>query len=467
MPMRTFLGVDLGTSGLKLTLLDEVGVVRAESEASYELSSARPGWAETDPPVWSAALTDALGHLGSAQRGVELAGVSFAGQMHGVVLADPHGAPVRPAALWPDTRADEVLSAWHDLPSDVRARLGPIATGMAGPLLTWLARHEPATLARTATVLAPKDWLRSQLTGDRVTERSDASASLLWDVVADEWSAPAVRLAGVRSEQLPQVRGSAETVGSWDGAPVAAGGADVACALTAVAAAVPSVWPRCRVVNAGSGVQVVRPGAAARPREAPVTHLFADAEGGWYEMVGVRNGGLTLRWVQESLRLSWNELLGAAAAAEPGSGGVVLVPFLTGERGGVAPLRPRAGWTGLGPTTGVAELARSALEALGFTIRRSLELLSDADGPVILCGGGARDPSVRRLLADCLGEPLTYVPLRSASAVGAALLAARAVGHAVEPAVESVTIDPSPDTRIDEAYSRWLAAVDANRPRLP
>lgn len=332
---------------------------------------------------------------------------------------------------------------------------------MAGPLLTWLSEYEPASMERTAAVVAPKDWLRSQLSGDRVSERSDASASLLWDVVADDWSSAAVRLAGVQSGQLPQLRGSAETVGSWEGVPVAAGGADVACALTAVAAATTSVWPRCRVVNAGSGVQVVRPGAVARPREAPVTHLFADADGGWYEMVGVRNGGLTVQWVQESLRLSWDELVGRAAAAEPGSGGVVFVPFLTGERGGVAPVEPRAGWSGLGPATGVAELARASLEALGFTIRRSLELLGDADAPVLLCGGGARDPVVRRLLADCVGVPLTYVPLRSASAVGAALLAARAVGTSVELAVQSVTVEPSADGRIDEAYSGWLSAVDA------
>ena len=310
-------------------------------------------------------------------------------------------------------------------------------------------------------MLSPKDWLRSQLTGDCATERSDASATLLWDVVADDWSAPAVQLAGLRAGQLPDVRGSAEQVGSWDGVPVATGGADVACALTAVAAATPALWPRCRVVNVGSGVQTVRPAASPRPRQAPVTHLFADAEGGCYEMVGVRNGGLTLRWVQEALRLSWEGLVGAAARAEPGSGGVLLVPFLTGERGAVAPTRPRAGWTGVGRRTGIPELARAAIEALGFTIRRSLELLGDSDDPVLLSGGGARDPVVRRLLTDCVHVPLTHVPLRSASAVGAALLAARAVGHPVGIAVESTTIDPSPDDRLDETYSRWLAAVDA------
>lgn len=459
--MRAFLGVDLGTSGLKLTLLDAAGGVRAETEAAYEMSSPRPGWAESEPPVWSAALTDARRRIAPALDGVHLAGVSFAGQMHGVVLVDSQGTAVRPAILWPDTRADAVLAEWHDLPRDVRARLGPIATGMAGPLLTWLSRHEAASLNGTATLLAPKDWLRSQLTGDRVTERSDVSASLLWDLVADDWSVPAVHLAGVRSGQLPQVLGSAELVGTWDGVPVAAGGADVACAVAAVAAATPSAWPHCRVVNVGSGVQVVRPGAAARARNAPATHLFADVEDGWYEMVGVRNGGLTLRWAQEALRLSWHDLVAAAASAEPGSDGVVFVPFLTGERGGIAPVRPRAGWTGLGRATGVPQLARAALEALGFTIRRSLDLLSDAEGPVLLCGGGARDRMVRKLFADCVGMPLTYVPLRSASAVGAALLAARAVGHPLELGVDSVGIEGSADGRIEEAYSRWMVAVDA------
>jgi len=456
--VRVFLGVDLGTSGLKLTLLDETGRVCGGAEAAYEVTALRPGWAETDPQVWWGAWDTARRDLGPALRDVDLAGISVTGQMHGVVLVDVRSDPVRPAVLWPDTRAGEVLDAWHRLNRETRSRLAnPLVAGMSGPLLTWLGRHEPESLRRTATVLSPKDWLRSRLTGERGTERSDASATLLWDIVADGWSPTAMELAGLGPEQLPRVHDSAAVVGSWADVPVAAGGADVACALAAVAATAPAVWPRRLVVNVGSGVQVVRPGVPARPRRDPATHLFADTDGGWYEMVGVRNGGLTLAWVQRELRLSWSELVAAAASARPGS--EVFLPFLTGERGHVAPVTPRVGWAGLSDSSGTAELARAAFEALGFTIRRALELLDHHAEPVVLTGGGAREPLVRQVIADCLGAPITYVPLRSASAVGAAVLAARALGRDLPLPVRTASVEPTDDDRVTGAYHRWCAAV--------
>ena len=457
--MRAFLGADLGTSGLKLALVDEAGGVLGESAAGYELSAPRPGWAETDPRVWSAAWEAARAELDPALRGVELAAISVTGQMHGVVLIDDRGAPVRPAVLWPDRRAEKVLDVWRGLPAEVRDRVGTAATGMAGPSLTWLSRHEPESLRRTATVLSPKDWLRSRLTGDRATERSDASATSLWDVVTDDWSPPAVAVAGVDHTHLPEVRGCAEVVGCCDGVPVTAGGADVACALAGVAAAAPANWPPALVVNVGSGVQVVRPEARARPRRDAATHLFADTSGGWYEMVGIRNGGLSLAWVQEVLRLSWRELVAAAAAADAGSGGVLFLPFLTGERGHVAPVEPRAGWSGVSSSIGVPQLARAAFEGLGFTIRRATELLAGDGESVLLSGGGVRDPFVRQLIADCVGVPVGYVPVRSASAVGAAVVSARAVGHELRVPMDSFQVHPRPDGRLAEAYPRWRSQV--------
>ena len=462
--MRAFLGADLGTSGLKLTLVDEAGGVRGETAAGYDVSAPRPGWAEMEPPVWWAAWDAARAELDPALADVELAGISVTGQMHGVVLVDEGGTPVRPAVLWPDLRAEEVLDVWSGLPVDVLDRVGTVATGMAGPSLTWLSRHEPESLQRAATVLSPKDWLRSRLTGDRVTERSDASATALWDVVADDWSPPAVTIAGVDRAQLPEVRGCAEVVGTCQGVPVAAGGSDVACALVGVAAAAPVTSRPALVVNVGSGVQVARPGARAQPRREAATHLFADTGGGWYEMVGVRNGGLSLAWVQRVLRLRWSELVAVAAAADPGCGGVLFLPFLTGERGHVAPVEPRAGWSGVGSSTGAPELARAAFEALGFTIRRAVELLAGDGEPVLLCGGGAREPFVRRLIGDCLGVPVTYLRLRSASAVGAAALAARAVGHELRLPVETVEVEPRPGGGVAEHYAGWREAVKGDGP---
>ncbi len=480
-PRTSFLGIDLGTSGLKLTLVGDDGSVLAESEASYAVRTPQPGFAETDPDLWLAALRTAAAQLSlttqdSGPAAVPVA-VAVTGQMHGIVLSDFAGRPVRPAILWPDQRAASALPAWEAMaPADRSALSNPVFAGMAGPMLTWLREHEPAVVDSTRLVRSPKDWLRAQLTGDQVTERSDASATLLWDVTSDAWSSTAVAMAGVESSQLPALVDSDANVGqaSWppgdervdgaggSGVQVVAGGADTACALSALKASeVGDVWADTVVVNVGTGVQLVRPGVAAEAREAPISHLYADADGGWYEMLAVQNGGLALSWAQQVLGLDWDDFVTLARSAEPGSGGLSFVPFLTGERGGLAGPGARAGWLGGTPSVGRAELARSSFEALASTIRRGIELLGAQDSRIVVSGGGARDPWVRQLIADLLGRPLAYVPLRSASAVGAAVLAARGAGVDLRIKADVVHVAAAPVADLDDAYQRWLRAVEA------
>jgi xylulokinase len=306
------------------------------------------------------------------------------------------------------------------------------------------------------------------LTGERATERSDASATLLWDAVSDGWSQDALRLSGLSRAQLSPVVGSDAVVGRArfgpaavpvaDDVPVVAGGADTACALTALTTVgAPDGWHDSLVVNVGTGVQILRPGLEAGPRLDPVTHLYADTDGGWYEMLAIQNGGLALSWVQNVLGLRWPELVAAARQARPGAGGATFVPFLTGERGGVAPPGATSSWTGLTRSTGRAELARAAFEGVAFAIRRGVELLGGARGPVLLSGGGAREPWVRQLIADVIGAPTRYVDLRSASALGAAVLAARGVGYDLPVKAAVVDVLPSHDAELDEAYQRWSA----------
>jgi xylulokinase len=476
-----YLGIDLGTSGLKLTLVGSDGTVIGEAEASYGVDTSRPGHAETDPAEWSRALGEArtvlFGSLPGRGEPPRVVSIGVTGQMHGVVLVGDDGDPVRPAVLWPDQRASSSLSAWRALPETVRRRLGnPLVAGMAGPILSWLREHEPSSLGTTEVVMSPKDWLRAVLTSDRTTERSDASATLLWDVVADAWSKEALQLAGVSVEQLPRVVSSDDVVGTTpitvpgrsgeEDVPVVAGGADTACALAAVrAAAAGTAGPEALdladilVVNVGTGIQVLRPAVAAPIGPSPVTHLYADTEGGWYEMLAIQNGGLALSWVQAQLGAGWDELVGIAASAPAGSSGAAFVPFLTGERGAVASTSSTASWQGLTPTVGRAELARAAFEGLAFTIRRGVDVLGAPAGPVLLCGGGSREPWLRRLIADVVGLPMRHVQLRSPSAVGAALLAARGVGGGLTVPATVTNLAPAPDDALESAYERWLRAI--------
>lgn len=479
----TYLGIDLGTSGLKLTLVGADGSVVAEAEGAYDVQSPRPGWAETDPLDWERALGLCLDRLAASSAVVgplagPVAGVGFSGQMHGVVLSSPAGVPLRPALLWPDRRAASVIGRWQELAPEVRGGLAnPLVPGMAGPLLTWLSEHEPA-LVRDAVVASPKDFLRRRLNGsdssrDRFGDRSDASATLLWDLVADDWSGPALSLAGVRREQLPVMAASSSVVGATavlasrglaaGEVPVVTGAGDTAAALAGLAAS-GAVPEGAVVVNAGTGIQILRTGVRPSARVDPLTHLYCDASGGWYEMLAIQNGGFALTWAQRQLAASWDSSVALAAAVPPGSRGALFLPFLTGERGGVAPPGATAGWRSLTTSTERPELLRAAFEAYAFTVRRGLEVLGSPEGPVVLSGGGGRDPWVRQLLADVLGRSLSYVSLRSASAVGAAVLAGRGVGVELDVPATVVRTDPSgPNVRdrLDEAYARWVAELQA------
>ncbi|TFV63678.1 carbohydrate kinase [Geodermatophilus sp. DF01-2] len=460
------LGADVGTSGLKLVALGASGAVLAEGEAGYGVDRPRPGWAQTDPEVWQAAFDDAVAQVTPALAGRRVAGLGLSGQMHGTVLVDAAGSPLAPAVLWPDSRAATEVERWRALPDGDRAALAnPLVPGMTGPVLAWLAAHDPDPVRRAAAVLLPKDALRARLVPDadpRVTDRSDASATLLWDVVADTWSPAATAAAGVDPAQLPTVRPSAEVVGTaalpLGDVPVVVGGADTPLALLAAGTTTG------RQVNLGTGAQVLRPGWTPAPADDPPVHGYADVAGGWYAMAALQNGGLAWSWVCGVLGMTPAELFDAAAGTPPGAGGVVFRPFLTGERGGVAGPDDRGGWTGLSAGTTRAELARAAVEGVVFAVGAAAELL-EGSGPVVLTGGGGRPVVVQQLLADVLATPVRFLPIRSASAVGAALLAARGTGAEVPAWQEPARlVEPRSASELRAARDRW----DAERaPRPP
>jgi len=452
------LGADLGTSGLKLLALDRSGRVVAEAERGYPVDRSGPDRAESEPAAWRSAFDEALAAVAPALAGMRVLGLGLSGQMHGAVLVDAAGRVLRPALLWADSRATAELELWRALPDADRAALAnPLVPGMTGPMLAWLTRHEPQILRQAAAVLLPKDALRATLLpgAPPVTDRSDASATLLWDVPTDDWSAPAVAAAGVDRALLPEVRPSDEVVGTATlpvgEVPVVTGGADTPLALLAAGTPVAQV-------NLGTGAQLLRPGWVPRPVADPLTHGYADVTGGWYAMAALQNGGSAWEWVCGVLGMSWADLFAAAAAVPAGAGGVSFRPFLTGERGGVARPSDRGGWSGLHPGTTRADLARAAVEGVVFALGAGFGLLDAPEGnePVVLTGGGARPPVVRQLVADVLRRPVRHLPLRSASAIGAALLAGHGVGADVVPAGPAGELaDPRADAGLEAAADRW------------
>ncbi len=431
------LGLDLGTSSAKAVVVGTDGQVLAQASAGYAVTSAAAGYAESEPADWWSAVT-ACAREAVHAAGVRPAAIGLSGQMHGLVMASADGEPLRPALLWADSRATGALHAYRRLGSGALARLAnPLAPGMTGPLLMWIAEHEPRTYTEARWALQPKDWLRARLTGEVHAEPSDASASLLYDVMGDRWDrevvsalgldasllAPLLPSAGAPAGQL--VTGAATGLGLPAGIPVAAGAAD-----TAAAALGGGVGPGDIQLTVGTGAQVIRPLVAPVSRADAGVNLYRSATpGGWYQMGATLSAGLSLNWVREIMNASWAEVY--ASAGHPGrANDPIFVPHLSGERTPYSDPGLRGSWTALSLADDRTSVLRSALEGAAFAIGDALDALTAGQHPpcLRLAGGGTLAAGWRQLLADVLGVPLHAVDVPAASGRGAALLGAHAAG---------------------------------------
>ena len=480
------LGLDLGTSSVKALLMEENSEAVGEGSAPYEVRAPRPGWAESSPGEWWDAVLQATGTAVDG-RGAGVTALGLSGQMHGVVLADGGGSPLRPAVLWADARSGAELAAYGGLDEGLSSRLAnPPAVGMAGPSLLWLRDNEPGAYAAARWALQPKDWLRMRLTGKAAAEPSDASATLLYDLPADDWSHAVVDHLGLRAELFAAVVSSADVAGRLTaeaaedlglprGLPVAAGAADTAAAMLGVGL----LQTGPAQLTIGTGGQIVT------PRESPEvdphlrTHLYRGALPGlWYSMAAIQNAGLALEWVRKILGVSWSEVYDEAFAAPPGSGGVTFLPYLSGERTPRFDPGARGAWTGLGLDHTRGHLLRAALEGVAFALREGLEALEElgendaelrlAGGGASGAGGGSGDPW-RQLLADVLGRPLWLLPDKLsavASARGAAFLAGLASG-VYSLAGDILSLTPDPERAIHPGDAEYEAAYERYRGLYP
>ena len=437
-----FLGLDLGTGSLKAIVVDGDGRTLAIASAGYPLESSHPDWSETDAERWWEAAIAATRQACEAAGRPSIAAIGLSAQMHGHVLVDAAAEPLRPAILWSDGRAESQRARYEALTSDQRRRLAnPFMPGAAAATLVWLAEHEPATYMAARWSLQPKDWLRTRLVaGPPVTDASDASATLLWDVPSDRWAEDVIADLGVRSDMLPPVRAStaiagrlsaaaAATLGLEPGIPVAVGSADAPAAAVGTALV---CRPGRVQMTVGTGAQIVllREDPAIDPTGR--THLYRSAiEGQWYAMAAVQNSGLALDWVRRTLGLDWPTLFAAAPTGPPLEDDPIFIPNITRERPYQPHPGPGAAFVGAHLHHSTMDLARAALEGVGLGIRLALEALPGAEdaGALLLAGGGSMAPGYRQMLADILGRALESVEAEAASARGAALIAGVAVGH--------------------------------------
>jgi len=457
---EALVGIDVGTTGVKVVALSPAGEVLARAEEEYPLSLPRPGWAEQDPEDWWRATERALGALGVRPRSTGLTG-----QMHGLVLLDATDTVLRPAILWNDQRTSVETAEIEAIVGTDRllALTGNRAlTGFTAPKLLWVRRHEPDVWARARHVLLPKDYVRLRLTGERVIDAAEASGTLLFDVGARAWSREVCEALEVPLEWLPPARESTETGGAGDQQAGAVG-------VGAVSAGVLSV------VLGTSGV-VFAPLERYRPEPEGRLHVFCHAAPGLWEAMGVMlTAAGSLRWLRDVVGGDYVELVAEAERWGPGVDGLTFLPYLQGERTPHADPFARGAFAGLSLRHDRGALVRAVLEGVAYGLRDSLELLRAVGvtpRAARVSGGGARSELWLRIAASVLGVPLERTAVEEGAAYGAALLGGVAAGvfADVDEAVASCvrvreTIEPDPtwQAAYEERYPAFRALYPALR----
>jgi xylulokinase len=495
---RVFLGLDVGTSGVKAILVSCSGDVLAAATSPLTMATPRPGWAEQDPEAWWAASLQAIAALRRARPDVGVEAVGVSGQMHSSVFLDRAGAVIRPALLWCDGRTTaECAEITERVGGEDRLRelvSNPALEGFTLPKVLWLRRHEPQAFARLATVLLAKDYIRYRLTGVLATEPSDASATLMYDTARLRWSDEMLRAVALPPTIVPTVGGSAEVLG-WvsaaaaaasglaAGTPVVGGGADNACG----AAGVGVVAPGELVSSWGTSGTVLAPTAEPRVDPQMRAHTFCHVvPGTWYLMGVVLSAGGAFAWYRDQFA---RELVGAAeasvelnreAAQVPrGAEQVTFLPYLQGERTPHRDASARGALLGLSLAHTRAHVTRAVLEGVCFALRDSLTILQDlglSPDRLLLTGGGAQSAFVRQLQAEIFGLPVSTVDREEGPAYGAALLAAVGMGaYADLASAIRATLTRTPPLHPDagahqeyaEPYGRFRASYRAARPQPP
>lgn len=494
MPEPLLLGLDVGTSGVKAILTTVSGEVVASATTPLSVATPYPGWAEQDPEDWWGASVAAIGRVLRARPGDRVAAVGVTGQMHSSVFLDRSGAVIRPALLWSDGRTTaECAEITRKAGGEERLKewvRNPALEGFTLPKVLWLRNHEPGAFSRLATVLLAKDFIRFRLTGALATEPSDASGTLMFDPAHRVWSGELLAAVDLSPELLPDIgeshqvlgklsAGAAAATGLPPGTPVVGGGADNACGAAGVGViasgdAVAS-WGTSGTVLAPMTEPLVDPGLRA--------HTFCHVVPGvWYLMGVVLSAGAAFAWYRDRFARDCashedadRRLTEEAEAVAPGADGVTFLPYLVGERTPHRDAAIRGAFLGLSLAHSRAHLTRAVLEGICFAMRDSLSVLREvglAPSRLVLTGGGARNPFLRRLQAEVYGLPVVSVNREEGPAFGAALLAGVGAGAypdlttAVRRTLTAGVLEsPAPAVTLayQEVYRRYRAAFPCSR----
>lgn len=450
--MRTILGIDLGTSSVKAMLFDaEQGVIAVRAE-EYGVDIAHPGWAQQSPALWWESLVRVLRWLESHYREAyrSVCAVGYSGQMHGMVLTDAKGQPVRPAVIWLDQRADRQLEEIGAVLSEEdmgNVFCNRVSSGFAFPSLLWVREQEPEIFARAAHFLSPKDYIRYKMTGEIGAEVVDASSTTLFATGERDWAWEVIDRFHLPPQLFPKVHESADIAGTVTaqceaqtglpaGIPVIYGSGD----QPAQSIGNGVIGPGRIISNIGTGGQISafssRPAYDKKLRTNTFCHAIRNA---WTIFGATLCSGMSLSWAKNKVfRVgSYEEINAAVAAVSPGADGLIYLPYLSGER--TPHMNPDARGVFFGMTLGQEQghFLRAVMEGVTYSLRDCLGILQELgiDAPEIIASGGATaSPQWMQMQADILGKPVRVSRVKEQACLGSCLLAA--VGTGVLPSLE-------------------------------
>lgn len=486
-----FIGIDLGTSAVKLLLIDKHGAILNSVTKAYPLSFPQPGWSEQNPADWWKAVQHGILQLTERVDKSLVRGIGVGGQMHGLVALDENDAVIRPAILWNDGRTAEETAYLNNVVGreKLSALTGNIAfAGFTAPKLLWMRRHEPDNFARIAKIMLPKDYINYRLTGVHACDYSDASGMLLLDVEHKRWSKEMLDICGVSERQMPRLYESYEVIGTIQGfvsgslglprdCRVVAGAGDNAAA--AVGTGVVGEGG-CNISLGTSGtIFISSKSFGVDPNNA--LHAFAHADGGWHLMGCMLSAASCNKWFCEEI-LKTDDFAGEQAAITGemlGRNHVFFLPYLMGERSPINDTNARGCFVGMSMDSSRTDLVQAVLEGVAFAIRDSLEVAKSLGLSIErskLCGGGARSPLWRQIMANVLNIELEIPQAEEGPGYGGAMLAMVGCGEYESVAAcaqdlaqikETVMPDPAIVERYEARYQQFKSIYPAMKSLFP
>lgn len=437
-----YIGVDLGTSAVKLLLMTAEGKIEKIVSKEYELFFPHPGWSQQNPEDWWSAVKEGLVELTADCDKTQVAGISFGGQMHGLVILDEKDEVIRPAILWNDGRTTKETDYLNQVigKEKLSQYTANIAfTGFTAPKVLWVKENEPENFKRIKKIMLPKDYIAYKLSGSFCTDVSDASGMLLFDVEHKCWSEEMMKICGVTREQLADIYESADVVGTLkadvakelnlpETVKVIAGAGDNAAAAVGTGTVGDGM---CNISLGTSGTIFISSNKFGVD-ENNALHAFAHADGHFHLMGCMLSAASCNKWWMEDIIGTEEYVKEQAGIVKLGENNVYFLPYLMGERSPLNDPYARGTFIGLSMDTTREDMTQAVLEGVAFAIRDSFEvarLLGINIERSKICGGGAKSPLWRKIIANVLNIKIDRIESEEGPGYGGAMLAAVGCGE--------------------------------------